>query len=130
MKIKKVKWKNHTILGDLEIDFMNSSSGVPFETILFAGENGTGKTTILENISTFLNRGSFEYFEYIEYIINWKNYKAIPSDHSVKDFYKMVDNNGIITNVHTNKSNNTHLIDTNTLDIRHYGCVYLQRPKL
>ncbi len=124
MKIKKVKWKNHPILGDLEIDFMNSSTGVPFETILFAGENGTGKTTILENISTFLNRGSFEYFEYIEYIINWKNYKAIPSDHSVKDFYKMVDNNGIITNVHTNKSNNTHLIDTNTLDIRHYGCVF------
>ena len=103
---------------------MNSVTGFPFDTILLAGENGTGKTTILESISAFLNRGSFEFFEFIEYIIDGKMYKAIPSDHSIKDFYKMVDDSGTVTNINANKNNNPGLIDTNTLDIRHYGCVF------
>lgn len=57
MKIKKVKWSNHPILGNLELDFTNQVTGEPFSNILFAGENGSGKTTILETISTFLNLG-------------------------------------------------------------------------
>lgn len=125
MKIKKVKWKNHPILGDLELDFVNSASGIPFDTILFAGENGTGKTTILESISTFLNRGSFEYFETIEYIINGRIYIANPLPHtSVKDFYTMTDDSGTVSQMHSNKNNSPELIDNNPLDIRHYGCVF------
>lgn len=125
MKIKKVKWENHPILGDLELDFLDTSNSAPYDTILFAGENGTGKTTILETISTFLNRGSFEYFEFIEYIVNGKIYKAVQANHStVKDFYSMIDDAGNATPIHANKNNNAQLIDTNILDIRHYGCVF------
>jgi predicted ATPase len=125
MKINRIKWKDHPILGTLELDFSNPSSSSPYETILFAGENGTGKTTILETLSTFLNRGSFEYFEYIEYIIGGKLYKATPGTHpTVKDFYTMIDDAGVSTAINTNKNNNPQLIESNTLDIRHYGCVF------
>ena len=45
MKITIVKWRNHPNLGDLELDFINSATGESFDTVLFAGENGTGKTS-------------------------------------------------------------------------------------
>jgi len=126
MKIKKVKWNNHPILGNLEIDFVNPSTGQPFDTVVFAGENGTGKTTILETISTFLNMGSFEYFDYIEYIVAGNTFKAVPTgeNSTIKDFYNMVDSGGRATQIRSNKNNNRQQIETNTLDIRHHGCVF------
>ena len=66
--ITKVKWNNHEILGNLELNF-TKNDGSPYSTIVLAGENGTGKTTILETLSTFLNLGSIEPFEFIEYKI-------------------------------------------------------------
>ncbi len=59
MKIRKVKWNNHPVLGNLELDFTDATDLPPYETVLFAGENGAGKTIVLESISTFLNKGSF-----------------------------------------------------------------------
>ena len=61
MLIKKIKWANHPVLGNLELDLFNSTTGQPYQTIVLAGENGTGKTTVLETISRFLNIGSFQY---------------------------------------------------------------------
>ncbi len=79
MKIRKVKWKDHPVLGDLLLDFISSATGEPSATIVFAGENGTGKSTILEDLSSFLNLGSFERFEFIEYAVNGDIYKAVPT---------------------------------------------------
>jgi predicted ATP-binding protein involved in virulence len=126
MKIRKVKWQAHPILGDLELDFINSTTGEPYEVILFAGENGTGKTTILETISTFLNRGTFEYFEYIEYVANGQVLKAIPASERTitKSFYDMVDvATGTTTKMHTNKNSLNETVDKNPLNIRFDGCV-------
>ena len=75
MKIRKVRWANHPILGNLELDFVNPSTNKPYSTIVLAGENGTGKTTILETLNTFLSIGSFEPFQYIEYVVNNKTYR-------------------------------------------------------
>lgn len=47
MKIKSLKLKQHSILGDLDLDFTNKNGDV-YNTIIFMGENGCGKTTILE----------------------------------------------------------------------------------
>ncbi len=124
MKINKIKWKDHPVLGDLELDFSNLDTSTPYNTILFAGENGTGKTTILETLSTFLNKRSFEYFEFIEYVIDNRLYKAIPSNTRVKDFYTLIDDTGKSTDIHSNHNTNVELIESNTLDIRHYGCVF------
>lgn len=66
MKIRKVKWDNHPILKKLELNFVKSDN-TTYNSIIIAGENGVGKTSILQTINTFLNKGTFEYFEYIEY---------------------------------------------------------------
>ena len=48
-KIRKIKFKNHPILKDLELNFCDLNGKV-VETIIFAGENGTGKSTILNEL--------------------------------------------------------------------------------
>jgi hypothetical protein len=45
-KIRKIKFQNHPILKDLELDFCGKD-GKALDTIIFAGENGTGKSTII-----------------------------------------------------------------------------------
>lgn len=45
-KIRKVKFQDHPILKNLELDFCGKD-GKAFDTIIFAGENGTGKSTII-----------------------------------------------------------------------------------
>ena len=49
MKVKKVEFNNHKVLGDLEIDFCGSDDST-LDKIVLIGENGTGKTTILKEI--------------------------------------------------------------------------------
>ena len=63
--IKRIKWNDYKTIGNLELDFTNPNDGTVFSTIILAGENGTGKTTILETISLFLNRKSIKPFDYI-----------------------------------------------------------------
>lgn len=46
-KIRKITFKNHPVLGNLSLDFCDSN-GSAVDTIIFAGENGTGKSTILD----------------------------------------------------------------------------------
>ena len=46
IKIKGIKFKNHPILKNLELDFCDTN-GNAVDTVIFAGENGTGKSTIL-----------------------------------------------------------------------------------
>jgi predicted ATP-binding protein involved in virulence len=64
--IKKIKWRNYKSLGNLELDFTDSN-GKPYNTIILAGENGSGKTTVLDTLFEFLNLGTFSPFEYIDY---------------------------------------------------------------
>lgn len=125
MKITKVKWRNHPILGDLELDFINATTGEPFDTILFAGENGTGKTSILETISTFLNMGTFQFFDFLEYKVNGQLYRAIPQTESTHySFFNITNPDGSVREIRTDKINNKQTIADDNLDIRHYGCVF------
>ncbi|MBX4271075.1 AAA family ATPase [Clostridium estertheticum] len=54
MKLKKIKFNNHKILNDLEVDFCDGN-GIPLDTIVIIGENGTGKTTLLKSVMEFMN---------------------------------------------------------------------------
>ena len=60
MKLKKIKFSNHEILNNLEVDFCDSN-GVPLNTVVIIGNNGTGKTTLLKSL--------FESFE-----VDYKGY--------------------------------------------------------
>jgi len=122
MKIKKIKWLDHPILGNLELDFTNST-GQPYDSILFAGENGCGKTTILEAVNTFLNKGSFKYFEYIDYITEGKNLKAVPVAGSTNEaFYDLIDGSNIVQ-MRTGNNLSNPSVDNNPLNIRYGGSV-------
>ena len=45
-KFRSIEFSNHPILGDLKIDFCNQS-GQAVDTVIIAGENGNGKSTLL-----------------------------------------------------------------------------------
>ena len=49
MKIRKLHIKNYKVFNDLELDFTDAN-GNTLDTIVLAGVNGCGKTTILEII--------------------------------------------------------------------------------
>lgn len=128
MKIRKIKYHQHPILGDLELDLVNPNTGLPYNTIVFAGENGTGKTTILSTLNTFLCLHSFEPFERIEYEAGNRLY-AVVSTGSESDnklgFHNRIDlQTNVSTNVHANSNNNRDRILQDALDLRHYGSVY------
>lgn len=126
MKITKVKWRNHPILGDLELDFKNGATNEPFNTILFAGENGTGKTSILETISTFLNLGSFQFFDFLEYKVNGQLYRAIPQTDNPGhfSFFDIQNPDGTVRKIRSDSHNNRATINGDNLDVRHYGCIF------
>ena len=49
MRIKSIKFIDHDIYGSTEFDFCDNN-GNPVDTIILAGENGTGKSTLLNII--------------------------------------------------------------------------------
>lgn len=51
MKIKSINIRNHKILGNLNLDFTNKNGEI-YDTVIFMGENGVGKSTLLNFIST------------------------------------------------------------------------------
>ena len=75
--ITNIQWDNDPILGNLNISF-TKDDGTPFKTIVFAGENGTGKTRILQTVATFLNLGTIEPFKSITYDVNGIKYTIAP----------------------------------------------------
>ena len=131
MKIRKVKWANHPILGNLELDFVNPATNKAYSTIVLAGENGTGKTTILETLNTFLSIGSFEPFDKIEYEVEDKRYILTPLNipGSLKTFFTRYDvENDTSENIHSDRNNNSSSIQSDNKDPRSYGSVF-SRPR-
>ncbi len=82
MQITHIKFKNHPILSNLELNFCDDQ-GIPYDTIVLAGENGCGKTTILKfisnlfkNISSFLSR-NLDYDFSIDFYLSEQEQKDI-----------------------------------------------------
>ena len=123
--IKKIKWKNDDILGNLELDFSKSDTE-NYNTIILAGENGTGKTAILDTLSEFLNLGSAESFEYIQYDINDATYTiTFEQEHARYGFHTRKNEvSGDTKKISSNRRNNRAEIEKDLEDIRHYGVVY------
>lgn len=128
MKIRKLKFNNNKILCNLELDFVNPTTGIPYDTILLVGENGVGKTTILTEISDFLNGETLaKHFNYIEYAINNEVIK-ISSTPEEQDSHKFVrSKNGREQNLSygwtENNGVNIEQMNQDTLDPRFYGSV-------
>ncbi len=126
--ITRIKWKNHNVLGNLELDFAKED-GAPYNTILIAGENGVGKTTILDTLAMFLGgNGAITPFEYIEYMANNKKvliyYDASINMHDVGFHKRKVQGTGQETIINQCKDVNDEQMMNDQLDIRSYGVAY------
>ena len=53
-KIRKIAFKDHPILGNLALDFCGRD-GKAVDTVIFAGENGSGKSTTINAVSGLFN---------------------------------------------------------------------------
>ena len=124
--IRKIKWNNHDVLGDLELNFTKPDGSI-YNTIVLAGENGTGKTTILETLSTFLNLSSIEAFEYISYMADGIPYTITQAPGANPQFgfhSRKNESDGTSQTIRSNRNNNPQLIDSDRADLRHYGFSY------
>ena len=119
--IKKIKWKNHNILGNLELDF-TKEDGTIYNTIVIAGENGTGKTTILETLAEFLNFGPISNFDYIKYELNENQYTIINDVEKASggSYIRKKDDDSSTTIVYDYMGS----IENDIEDLRYYGFAY------
>ena len=53
MYLTHLNIKNHPILKNLELDFVNPKTSKPYEIVAFVGENGCGKTTMLNELFNY-----------------------------------------------------------------------------
>lgn len=120
--IKKLVWDNHPVLGNLELDFTNSKGKI-CNTIVLAGENGTGKTSILETLAEFLNIKSFEPFSSIIYEISDHEYKLTKTNNSDLGFHQRQKDKNPTIHIRI-PPYEPQKIDEDFDDIRHYGCIY------
>ena len=110
------------------MDLVNPNTGLPYETIVLAGENGTGKTSILSTLNTFLCLHSFQPFERIEYEAGGKLFAAVSTGNAQNDnigIHNRIDlQTNVNTTIHSNYNFNKDGIEQDQFDLRHYGCVY------
>ncbi|WP_421246154.1 AAA family ATPase [Aeromonas sanarellii] len=77
MSLISMSFHKHPILGDLELDF--SKDGKPISTIFIAGDNGTGKTTILNILYSLSNlaASSFNHALTLRFYLSQRQLDAI-----------------------------------------------------
>lgn len=122
--LTSVEWNNDPVLGNLKLNFTRED-GTPYKNIVIAGENGTGKTRILQTLSSFLNLESIVPFKEICYEISGVKYTITPyHDNPQLGFHnRKKDSDGSVTAVFSNISS-VEQIQADPLDVRHYGCAY------
>ena len=122
--IRRVCWKQDSSLSGLELDFSKPDGGI-YNTIVFVGENGVGKTRILDSLSDFLNcKNSFD-FNSFEYEIDEKTYclKPNPSD-SLPYQHNRYRNGEMQKQNYWWRNNGYDLLMKDSEDIRSHGCAY------
>lgn len=105
MKIEKILLENHYILGNMELDFTDKNGKI-INTIVIAGENGTGKSTVLNLISELfrftLHTREDEKIIY-EIILSKEEIENLKSDNAMKRYIEDFEDIKKIRVVHNTK---------------------------
>lgn len=94
LKIRKIKFLNEVQFGNLELDFLNSQTGLPYQNIVFVGDNGVGKTNLLMNLKEIISSPSRSYiYRYIEYELSGRvcRFERLPDDADHNERYQLYD---------------------------------------
>lgn len=125
MKIRKVKYNNHHVLGNLEMDFLNPRTNEPYNTVILIGENGTGKTTVLSTLSDFFNSVSLQPFQYIEYEADGHLYHIEPINNGVAGFHTRCEiGSNAMESISRSKNINAYQMYADKKDLRSYPSVF------
>lgn len=117
IKLRKVKYTEHPVLGNLEIDFTDLN-GKAADTILIAGENGVGKSTLLNSLYSFAaNNGPIAQFEKYDFeyqgnIYSFEKTKINENSYNTRKFPEFSDSilpKGIYSKVDINFNSNSIL---------------------
>ena len=95
-----------------------------YDSVVLIGENGSGKTSVMESIGTFLNIGPFDDFEYLEFEANGGTYRALHRDANQHNatFFKLQNlTTREIKQINVDRSYNPNQL-SNPDDPRSYGC--------
>ena len=111
MKIETIEFHNHPIVENLKIDFRHKDKNV-VDTVIVAGENGTGKTTILKSIFYALRFTPLQKKEGL----NWGELKLIckTTEQEMKPFF-IFNHTKTVLNTY-NIKNESHL--KNSIELR------------
>lgn len=82
-KIRKIVFHEHPVLKNLSLNFCDSE-GKCIDTIIFAGENGTGKSTIINSIYMLVSRTAN-----FEADVEFKRMEILFKSHTSIESYKM-----------------------------------------
>lgn len=125
MELCKVKWSNHPVLGDFLLDLTNDK-GTPYKTIVIAGENGTGKTSILNSIYGFMDKRPLEFIEYIEYSVNGHIFQAKPDSNRIQHgfYYRHDLKDGSEKYIPFDRNNLSEENNNDPYEFRNYGHIY------
>ena len=116
MKLKSIQFEKHPLFGNLYLDFINLKTNKPYQIIAFVGENGCGKTTLLNEIYNYKNSST---------IVN----KSVESNNVLNVLYlkhnslynNVINNiNALITGnsiIQNNKNAENSINSTNTIDV-------------
>ncbi len=90
-KIRKITFQNHPVLGDLSLNFCDIN-GDAVDTVIFAGENGCGKTILLNELYKIASHTNTNN-EFSADIVNVE-FEHDAKIYTVKYYYKEIINTG------------------------------------
>lgn len=90
MKIRSISTRNHEILGNIDLNFLDTGGRV-CDTVIFAGENGCGKSSILNLIYEFSNFNVLNKENEIrvfEVEINLEEYDILKNEQNISSYFQ------------------------------------------
>lgn len=121
-----IKWKDHKVLGNLLLDF-RKSDGTPYNTIVIAGENGTGKTSVLNSIYSIMKGKPLLNIEKVWYYSNGVEFEAEPDKaYNIEmGFYKRTNRlTGQSTSFTISEKSHNERLENDPDEMRRNGCIY------
>lgn len=128
MKLYNLRFNNHKILGNLDLSFLKNNRQEAYDTIIFVGENGVGKTTILKELSDFLSGETFAgHFSCLEYESQGQIYR-LELDPDAKNNFEFIRNSSsgvekLKYGHERNSGYNTERMTNDLKDPRAYGSI-------